>query len=208
MLPEVSGTEMRSLAWSQGKLRSRRLARIAAHFLNYTTNHVVSRIPSYKIRRTWYQQVMGIEMGSGSAVQLGCFLWSYGPRSNRRLKTKIGDRSVINRGCCIDARTGLTIGADVSISPEVAILTTQHDVNDPEFSLQGRRVVIEDHVWIGMRATVLPGVTIGRGAVVAAGAVVTKDVAPLDIVAGVPARPVGRRTLDPQYELPNPPLFE
>ena len=47
-----------------------------------------------------------------------------------------------------------------------------------------KRVVIEDNVWIGMRAMVLPGVTIGRGAVIAAGAVVTKDVAPLDIVAG------------------------
>ena len=68
--------------------------------------------------------------------------------------------------------------------------------------------MIEDHVWIGTRATVLPGVRIGRGAVVAAGAVVTRDVAPLDIVAGVPARPVGRRSLDPAYRLPNAPLFE
>jgi acetyltransferase-like isoleucine patch superfamily enzyme len=208
MLPEVSGAETRSLAWSRGRRRTHSLAGFAAHCLNYTTNHLVSRIPSYSVRRAWYQYVMGIEMGSGSAVQLGCYLWSYGPRSNRRLKTRIGDRSVINRGCCIDARTGLTIGADVSISPEVAILTTQHDVNDPEFALEGRRVVIEDHVFIGMRATVLPGVTIGRGAVVAAGAVVTKDVAPLDIVAGVPARPVGRRRLDPKYTLPRPPLFE
>ena len=208
MLPEASSVETKSLAWRQSKLRTNRLAGVAAHLLNYATNHVVNRIPSYSIRRAWYQNVMGIGMGSGSGVQLGCYLWSYGPRSNRRLKTRIGARSVINRGCCIDVRSGLTIGDDVSISPEVAILTTQHDLNDPEFSLQGKRVVIEDHVWIGMRAMVLPGVTIGRGAVIAAGAVVTKDVAPLDIVAGVPARPVGRRTLDPQYRLPNPPLFE
>jgi len=208
MLPEVSGVETRPLAWRQGKQRTNVLARVAAHVLNYATNHLVSRFPSYSIRRAWYHRVMGIEMGHGSAVQLGCYLWSYGPRSNRRLKTRIGARSVINRGCCIDVRTGLTIVDDVSISPEVAILTTQHDLNDPNFALQGRRVVIEDHVWIGMRALVLPGVTIGRGAVIAAGAVVTKDVAPLDIVAGIPARPVGRRTLDPQYRLPDPPLFE
>jgi acetyltransferase-like isoleucine patch superfamily enzyme len=208
MQPEMSGVETRPLAWSQGKQRTTRLASVAAHVLNYATNHLMSRFPSYSIRRAWYQQVMGIEMGRGSAVQLGCYLWSYGPRSNRRLRTRIGARSVINRGCCIDVRTGLTIGDDVSISPEVAILTTQHDLNDPEFALLGKRVVIEDHVWIGMRAMVLPGVTIGRGAVIAAGAVVTKDVAPLDIVAGVPARPVGRRTLDPNYKLPNPPLFE
>lgn len=200
--------ESKSLVWSKRKQRTNRLSRFAAHCLNYATNHLVNRIPSYAFRRGWYSQVMGIEMGSGAAVQLGCYLWSYGPRSNRRLKTTIGARSIINRGCCIDARNGLRIGADVSISPEVAILTTQHDLNDPEFSLQGRAVVIEDHVWIGMRATVMPGVTIGRGAVVAAGAMVTKDVASLDIVAGVPARPIGRRRIDPEYQLPRPPLFE
>ena len=192
----------------RGGPRASFLARFAAHCLNYATNHLISRIPSYAIRRGWYHRVMGIEMGSGSAVQLGCYLWSYGPGSNRRLGSSIGARTIINRGCCLDTRSGLKIGADVSISPEVAILTTQHDINDAEFALQGRAVVIEDHVWIGMRAMVLPGVTIGRGAVIAAGAVVAKDVAPLDIVAGVPARPIGRRALDPIYQLQPPPLFE
>ncbi len=200
--------ETRSLIWTQRKDRARWPALIAAHCLNYATNHLVCRIPSYSIRGAWYHRVMGVEMGHGSAIQLGCYLWSYGPRSNRRLKTQIGARTMINRGCCLDVRSGLRIGDDVSISPEVAILTTQHDLNSAEFVLQGRAVVIEDHVWIGMRAVVLPGVTIGRGAVIAAGAVVTKDVAPLDIVAGVPARPVGRRGIDPTYRLPSAPLFE
>jgi maltose O-acetyltransferase len=151
---------------------------------------------------------MGIRMGSGSAIQSGCYLWSYGPGSNRRLHNEIGARTIINRGSCLDARSGLRIGDDVSISPECAILTTQHDIKHPDFVLQGRAVVIEDHVWMGMRAMVLPGVRVGRGAVVAAGAVVTADVAPLDIVAGVPARVVGRRAPDPQYRLEPPPLFE
>jgi acetyltransferase-like isoleucine patch superfamily enzyme len=182
--------------------------RFAAHALNFMTNRIVNHVPSYTVRGGWFRHVMGIEMGAGSAVQMGCRLWSYGPRSNRRLKTSIGERTIINRDCWLDARSGLRIGADVSVSPEVALLTTQHDLNDPQFALQGRSVVIEDHVWIGMRAMVLPGVTIGRGAVVAAGAVVTADVAPLDIVAGVPARPVGRRSLDPVYRLADPPLFE
>ncbi len=202
MLPEAT------LVRRRVERHTQKLVLIAAFCLNYVTNHLVNRIPSYTVRRSWYQRVMGVEMGIGSAVQLGCYLWSYGPRSNRRQKTSIGARSVINRGCCIDVRSGLRIGADVSISPEVAILTTQHDLDDAEFALQGGPVVIEDHVWIGMRAVVLPGVTIGRGAVIAAGAVVTKDVAPLDIVAGVPARPVGHRTLHPEYRLPHPPLFE
>ncbi len=190
------------------KSKTQSLVRVASHCVNYLTNHVVSHIPSYAFRRTWYQEVLGIEMGAGSSIQLGCYVWSFGRRTNRRLKTSIGPRTVINRDCCIDVRSGLKIGADVSISPEVAILTTQHDMNDTGFALQGRPVLIEDHVWIGMRAMVLPGVTIGRGAVVASGAVVAKDVAPLDVVAGVPARTIGQRAIDPQYQLPSPPLFE
>ncbi|HLK00909.1 MAG TPA: acyltransferase [Streptosporangiaceae bacterium] len=192
----------------RARQKSGALNLFAAHLLNYATNHVISHIPSYSLRRAWYSQVMGVEMGAGSAVQLGCYLWSYGPRSNRRQHTRIGARTIVNRGSCLDARSGLRIGDDVSISPEVAILTTQHDVASRDFALQGRAVVIEDHVWIGMRATILPGVTVGRGAVVAAGAVVTHDVAPLEIVAGVPARPVGRRPIDPEYRLEMPPLFD
>jgi len=180
----------------------------AAHLLNYLTNHVINRIPSYTVRRAWYGGIMGIELGESAAVQLGCYVWSYGPRSNRRNRTAIGARTIVNRHCCLDARSGLRIGSDVSISPEVAILTTQHDIGDRRFSLQGKSVVIDDHVWIGMRAIVLPGVHIGRGAVVAAGAVVTQDVDPLDIVAGVPARRIGRRGIDPAYALDPPPLFE
>ena len=200
--------EARLIVPPRARAGSGGLGLVAAHGLNYLTNHLVNHVPSYSIRKAWYRAVMGVEMGDGSAIQLGCYLWSYGPRSNRRQKTRVGERSIINRSCCLDVRSGLRIGSDVSISPEVAILTTQHDLNDPGFALQGRPVVIEDHVWIGTRATVLPGVRIGRGAVVAAGAVVTGDVAPLDIVAGVPARPVGRRSLDPAYRLPDPPLFE
>jgi maltose O-acetyltransferase len=96
----------------------------------------------------------------------------------------------------------------VSISPDVTVLTSQHLYDDPTFALVSRPVVIEDYVWIGTRAMVMPGVTIGRGAVVAAGAVVTKDVAPLEVVGGVPARPIGRRSLDPAYTLGAPPLLQ
>ncbi len=188
--------------------RTSAVNQVFAHALNFMTNHVVSHIPSYAIRRAWYVHAMGVQMGDGASVQMGCYVWSYGPRSNRRNKASIGARTIVNRGCCLDLRSGLHIGDDVSISPEVAILTTQHDLDDHDFSLQGRSVTVEDHVWIGMRAMVLPGVKIGRGAVIAAGAIVTGDVAPLDIVAGVPARTVGRRSIDPGYKLERPPLFE
>jgi acetyltransferase-like isoleucine patch superfamily enzyme len=161
--------------------------------LAYLTNYVFSHVPSFALRRLWYTRVLGVRMASGAGIHLGCFIWFYGPGQMRRLGLQIGAHSRINRNCCLDARGGLVIGANVSVSPEVTILTAQHRYDDPEFRVENRRVVIEDHVWIGTRATILPGVTLGRGCVVAAGAVVTRDVSPFVIVGGVPAKPVGTR---------------
>lgn len=83
----------------------------------------------------------------------------------------------------------------------VWIWTMEHDPQDPYFRAQGAPVIIEDYAWISCRVTIMPGVTIGKGAVVAAGAVVTKDVPPYAIVAGVPAKIIGERTKDLRYTL-------
>ena len=178
--------------------------------LNYVTNYVVSHIPSFALRRAWYRRVLGVQLGDRAGIHLGCYVWFYGPGQIRRDGFTIGAYSRINRNCCLDARGPLRIGANVSISPEVTILTAFHRMDDPEFRVETRPVVIEDHVWIGTRSTILSGVTLGRGSVVAAGAVVTRDVAPLAIVAGVPARPIGTRPAEAiDYVLDAPfPLFE
>jgi maltose O-acetyltransferase len=76
------------------------------------------------------------------------------------------------------------------------LLTGTHNVHSPNWELIAKPIVIRDYVWIATGATILPGVTIGRGAVVGACAVVSKSVEPLTIVAGNPARPVGRRSPD------------
>lgn len=179
--------------------------------LNYLTNYVVAYIPSFAFRRLWYRRALGIEIGRNVGVFLGTYMWFFGPRANRRLGIRIGTNTLINRRCTLDMRCGLTIGENVSISPEVMILGASHDVNDPDFAVVPHRpVVIEDHVFIGTRAIILPGVTVGRGAVVAAGSQVSKNVPPMTIVAGTPARAIGMR--DPgatAYELGDPlPLFE
>jgi len=96
---------------------------------------------------------------------------------------------------------GLYIGSNVSISEGTAIFTLEHDPNSPTFDNRGAPVRIADYVFLGARAIVLPGVTIGEGAVVGAGAVVTRDVAPFTIVAGVPAKPIGQRSRDLAYSL-------
>jgi acetyltransferase-like isoleucine patch superfamily enzyme len=183
--------------------------RVAIGALNYLTNHFVNRIPSYRLRAAWYRSVVGASIGDGSVIHLGCYLWYFGPNQMRRNGLRIGHHSRINRDCCLDARDGLWIGDNVSISPWVAILTGEHDADDPAFRYRSKPVRIEDHAWIGTRAMILPGVTVGRGAVVAAGAIVTKDVEPLTIVAGNPARPIRRREVVPSYTLAEPlPLFE
>jgi acetyltransferase-like isoleucine patch superfamily enzyme len=178
--------------------------------LNYLTNYVVPHLPSFALRRAWYRRIVGISFGHHAGVHLGCYLWYYTPSQVRRDGISIGAYSRINRNCSLDVRGGLTIGENVSLSPEVMILTAAHGVADPEFRVVGKRVVIEDHVWIGSRAMILGGTTLGRGSVVAAGAVVTGDVPPLAIVAGVPARVIGKRPEEATHYVldSNFPLFE
>jgi acetyltransferase-like isoleucine patch superfamily enzyme len=106
---------------------------------------------------------------------------------------EVGDGSIVGFDAILDGRSGITIGRHVNMSSGVAIWTLQHDHRDPGFGAIGGAVVIGDRAWLSFRATVLPGVTIGEAAVVAAGAVVTRDVPAYAIVAGVPARVVGER---------------
>jgi acetyltransferase-like isoleucine patch superfamily enzyme len=167
---------------------------LAIRTLNYLTNAVISLIPSFTLRSLWYRHVLGVQLDPSGGIHRGCYLWFYGPGQLRRTGFVIGAHSRINRDCCLDARGSLRIGDNVSVSPEVVILTASHRVDDPEFRVETRPVVVEDNVWIGTRAMILPGVTLGRGCVVSAGAIVTRDVPPLAIVAGVPARRVGERS--------------
>jgi maltose O-acetyltransferase len=181
--------------------------------LNYLTNHVVAHVPSFTLRHLWYRHVLGIQIGPHAGVHMGTYVWFWGPGAIRRNGVRIGRNSLIGRNCTLDARSPLTIGDNVSLSPEVMILAGTHDVNDPRFApseVGPWAVAIGDHAWVGSRAMILPGVTVGRGAVVAAGSVVTKDVPPLTIVAGVPAKPIGMRDAGATvYELRAPlPLFE
>lgn len=183
---------------------------LAVRVLTYVTNHVVSHVPSFALRRAWYRRALGATMGRGAGVHLGCRLTFYGPGQVRRDGLALGARTRINRDCRLDVRGSLWIGEDVSVSPEVTVLTASHRLGAPDFPVETRPVQIEDHVWIGTRAMVLPGVTLGRGSVVCAGAVVTRDVPPLAIVAGVPARTIGERPAEAaSYRLDTPfPLFE
>jgi maltose O-acetyltransferase len=162
--------------------------------LLYTCNWIVAAFPSARLRRLFYLYAMKFDLREGSSVLSGVWF-------DCRGHFTLGRNSVINQRCRIDNRGGLSIGANTSISPEVHIITGDHDPQSPIFAGRARSTSIGDRVFIGSRAVILPGVNIGDGAVVAAGAVVTKSVRPFAIVAGVPAHMIGTRTTQLHYEL-------
>jgi acetyltransferase-like isoleucine patch superfamily enzyme len=165
---------------------------IGVEALLYTTNHIVNSIPFHFIRLGFYRVFLKFEIGKDSVIALGTCFDAY-------KNFKLGNNSIINSKCRLDNRASLTIGENVSIASEVCILTGDHDLHRSDMAGRTRPVDIEDYVFIGTRAMILPGVTLGKGCAVAAGAVVTKSVLPFTIVAGVPAKPIGKRPTDLQY---------
>ena len=121
----------------------------------------------------------------------------------------IGENTVVNKNVLLDGRGGpLIIGNNVDIAQESIVWTLTHDVHDPNHTSTGKGVEIEDYVWIGARAMIMPGVKIGKGAVIGACAVVTKDVEPNAIMVGIPAKKVGERKNDLKYSLNYHPIFQ
>lgn len=168
--------------------------------LAFGYNHGFGHVPSRTLRRFYLRGWLG-RLGKGTSVQLNC-------RFLNGRKVMLGERNVINFGCLFDGRKfAIRTGDDVSIGPEAAILTLGHDPRSPEFANRGGEVIVGDRAWIGYRAVILPGIKIGEGAVVGAGAVVTKDVAPFTIVAGNPARPIGQRPAQLTYQLKYDPFL-
>ncbi|WP_414530440.1 acyltransferase [Nodularia chucula] len=167
---------------------------IVGSILSYSYNQIISSLPSRKIR-TAYLKAYLAQVGTGTSIQMGCkFL-------NGR-KVYLGDRNVINFGCLLDGRHYMIkTGSDVSIGPEATILTLGHDPQSPEFADKGGDVIIGDRAWIAYRAIILPGVTIGEGAVIGAGSVVSRSVAPYSIVAGNPGKVIGERSCNLTYQL-------
>ena len=162
--------------------------------LLFVCNRLVAHFPSHWLRRWFYRALMQFEIGERSFIFMGAEF------DTRRL-FKLGDHSTINQDCRLDNRGGLEIGNNVSISANVCILTADHDPHSGSFAGRTKPVRIDDYVFVGTRAMILPGVSVGRGAVIAAGAVVTKDVGERMIVAGCPAKQIGSRTADLNYEI-------
>ncbi|MDA4116650.1 MAG: acyltransferase [Thaumarchaeota archaeon] len=144
----------------------------------------IGRLHGLKLRIFLYRRI-GMKIGSNCVVRRGVYLGS--PN-----ELEIGDGSFIGRAN-LYCTGGVKIGKNVNISDGAVIITAKHDVNSPAFEALYEPIVIDDWAWIATNAIVLAGVTVGEGAVVAAGAVVTRDVVPYSIVGGNPAKVIGER---------------
>ena len=174
-----------------GELRGRMLpslrgfAKIRSHLGGAFYNIFVTGIPFHAVRQG-YLRLCGMKIGKSVAILRGTTIV-------RPDRISIGDHCIIGFHCFLGGESGLEIGNNVNIASYAIVLGGHHDIDSPTFADVGGQVAIEDYVWVATRATITGGVRLGRGAVVAAGAVVTRDVPPYHVVGGVPARKIKER---------------
>ena len=165
------------------RLRHRRAFGNVVNFAGYfhlaLWNHFFGRVPLYWFRHLLVRSLYGLHIGR-SNLHRAVFLLS-------PWHIRIGDNVNIQMNCFLDGRGTITIGNNVDLTPGVRVLTEQHGIDSSEYVTVKKPVIIHDNVVVGSWALILPGVTIGEGAVVAAGSVVTRDVEPYTLVAGNPA---------------------
>ena len=191
----------RPLTWKETVNKG--INRLLAIFLDFELMLLrwVGHIPFHSLRKFFYR-LAGVRMGRGSTIHM----WAnfYQPKN-----ITIGQDTIIGDHCFLDGRAPLKIGSHVAIASQVLIYNSEHDIHSEDFRPIEEPVTIEDYVFIGARVIILPGIKIGKGAVVASGAVVTKDVPPMTIVGGVPAREIGKRKVkNLNYRLGRARLFQ
>lgn len=189
-----------TLSFAMKKIKNR-IKNVFIDFELFMIHLISSNVPSHILRKYVFT-IDGVKIGRNSTIHMGCrFFYPKG--------IKIGQDTIIGGNAFLDGRGKLIIGDHVDIASEVMIYNSEHDINDPKFEAISDSVEIEDYVFIGPRAIILPGVKIGKGAVIAAGCVVTKDVPQFSIVGGVPGKIIGERNnKSPSYILGRPRLFQ
>jgi maltose O-acetyltransferase len=173
------------------------LVTIYYSFVEYGFNNIITFLPIHLVRISYLKYILKIKIGIKTFIHMGV-------RFDR--KVQIGQNSVIGRNCILHG--DILIGNNVSITAETYIFSSSHIVNDPYFNCFYKRVIIEDFVWIGARAMILPGVILSKGSVVGANSTVTKNVEEYSIVIGSPAREVSKRCSNLLYNLNYFPFFQ
>ncbi|QNR83913.1 acyltransferase [Pedobacter riviphilus] len=174
-----------------------------AHFRLFILNSFIMKIPINFIRMffvRWY-----IVVGKNSFISMNVKILNLHPT---RSQIQIGNNCIINPGVLLDGRKGrVIIGNNVDISRDSYIFTAQHDPHSDDHGIKYADVIINDHVWVASRVTILPGVVLGKGCVVACGALVTKNVEAMQMVGGVPAKVIGIRRSKLEYTISYRPPF-
>jgi acetyltransferase-like isoleucine patch superfamily enzyme len=161
----------------------------------------VGYFPIHTVRNFFYR-LSGIKLGRKAAIHMGARF--YLPKN-----ISIGEGTIIGDHVFLDGRAPIKIGKHTDFASQVMIYNSEHNLSDPAFTATEEPVTIGDYCFIGPRVIIMPGVSIGDGAIVAGGAVVTKDVPEKTIVGGVPAKVIGERPLKEfKYKLGRPRLFQ
>jgi maltose O-acetyltransferase len=149
---------------------------------------------SNRLRMWLYRSILGMEMGHD------CIVWT-GNKFNVISGFSMGNNVIVGPSNVFLIRGGIEIGNNVNISGFSFFISQSHDVNDPYGHTLLSKIRIKDDAWVATHSMIMPGVTIGRGAVIASGAVVVNDVPDYVVVAGNPAKQVATRSPDIRYRL-------
>lgn len=176
-------------------MRSQRVGwlRRSVSSLEIMSIHLASYVP-IQVLRVLVLRLWGARIGRGVAI-------SHGLTVRRARALVLGDDVYIAENVVLDARGGLTIGESSSINTGAQIWTAQHDWEDEDFAYVSASTAIGHHCWLSARSVTLPGVSVGDGTVVAAGAVVSKSLPAWHLAAGVPATAVRPRPANLEYRL-------
>ncbi len=160
---------------------------ILASLRNYFFNRFVTFFPSQFLRKLYLKNFYGIKISNRVSIWMGLKIFGQNARN-----ISIGNNTMIPSGAMFIVDAPITIGNNVMFGHNVSIMTAFHDCNE-NMVMKSKEVVIEDDAWIASNAIILHGVKIGKGAIVGAGSVVTKNVPSMEIWAGNPAKKIKER---------------
>lgn len=160
-------------------------------------NQVLNRLPFCFVRVFILTKILGMKVGRNTYI-------AYKVSFICPWKIVIGDNCVINSHVLLDGREKLIIKDNVDISWYAKIFTLQHDPDSPEHRSIGKSVIVDSFCWLATNAIILPGIHLGEGSIIAAGAVVTKNTLPFTVYGGIPAKPIKSRNKHLHYTITEP----
>lgn len=143
-------------------------------------NHFVNKLPSHHVRLLFYRRVMNFKIASNSYIHLGC-------RFNCKGNFTMDEYSTINQNCQIDNRGGISIGKRVSLSPDVKLITADHNLYESNCIGRNKPIIIEDYVFVGYSALILGKSKLSTGSVIGAVGVFKGVTEPYGVYLGNPA---------------------